>query len=278
MLNPTGLKSMRTKIIDLAAGALAPTNGIFGVELEIEAENLPSRIEGWVAHEEGSLRGTAIEYVTDGAYTRAELEYALGYLDKAFTSKRTNPSDSYRAGVHIHYNMQQRTLESTIRAIIMYTLVEPIFLKLCGERRDGNLFCLSSYDTGDIHFWLSALFESAQISRDPLRYIGRGKYSSLNTDPIRRFGTLECRSFPTAWEPNAILRYADLLGGILKEHNMHPLEMLSMAKSQNQEFLEKIFGVEKLPLDATSLLGFGIEQTFLLSKIYTDYMGAKLET
>lgn len=247
-----------------------PQKGLFGVELEIEGDSLPKRVEGWIIHEEGSLRGEAAEYVTEGAYDRLTLATALDYLDTAFQSKKSKASDSYRAGVHIHYNMQSRTLDSALRAVIMYTLVEPIFLKLCGKQRDGNLFCLSAYDTGDIHFWLERLYQN---HHNPSSRLGRGKYASLNTDPLTRFGTLECRAFPTAWSKDQILFFADLLDDILKEHDMHPKEMLRQAQRETPEFLSKIFGGRELPQAAHSLLGFGVEQVFLLSKIYTEYMG-----
>jgi hypothetical protein len=280
MLDEKKINYLRTGTVADLVGMPSAQDGDFGVEIEIEGNRLPSEVPGWVVHREGSLRGNAKEYVTNGAVSMKVLDTALDYLAHAFNGWKTEDNSSYRAGVHIHRNMQKRSLDSAIRAVIQFTLVEPIFLKLCGDRRDGNLFCMPAYDTGDIHNWLDLVYAQYNDGNEGhlRRYLPRGKYAALNVDPLVRFGSLECRAFPSTTDKTKILRWAHLLDLCLAEHNQHPLEMIRQADSQTEEFLQKIFGPYRdlLPGNAPSLLGFGAEQIFLMADIYSNYMGETL--
>lgn len=273
MLDQVRKNRLLQTVMQASGNELSATPGIFGVELEIEGSRLPSEVRGWVTHQEGSLRGEAREYVTDGAYSRASVATAMDFLEATFAQVRAEPSDSYRAGTHVHYNMQSRTVDEVIKAMIRFTLFEPVFLKLCGARRDGNLFCLSSYDTGDLHLWLDAYYQKVQAGGNALNKLARGKYSSLNTDCLTRFGTLECRTFPTMWTKDRVLDAVDLMDSLLKATDETPRQLLTRAKSEPIQLLREIFGSRQLPWDHQSLLSFGVEQSFLLVEIYHRWMG-----
>lgn len=271
----SGLKSgLKTVKLHQSLGNSTPKKGSFGVELEIEGVELPLRIEGWAVHNEGSLRGHAREYVTAGAFDREHLSVLLDVLTSTFQAYGSRPRFSYRAGTHIHKNMQTRTPDSIIRSIILWCIVEPLFLKLCGPNRDGNLFCLSAYDTGEMHIWLRNVFREYQENQNHHRvFLQRGKYASLNVDQLYGFGTLEVRALANSWDKNEILRWCDYIDAILKDHEMHPNEMIRQADTEPENFLRKIFGDLELPGNRISLLGFGIEQAFPLADIYSEYMG-----
>lgn len=258
---------------------IEPKVGQYGVEIELEGRRLPKVIRGWNSHAEGSLRGEAIEYVTAGAYSAKDLAVALDFLTATFNANQTQAEPSYRAGVHIHYNVNSRTVDSVLRSIVLWIILEPIFLKLCGKERDGNLFCMSTYDTGDVHLWFRRLFKGAEsgMIAGIHRYFARGKYSALNTDTLNTIGTLECRAFPSTVDKDTILGWADLLDRILKDTPLHPQEMIECANKDPLAFLIMIFGKEmKLPEDCISLLGFGVEHAFLMANTYTEYMGEDL--
>lgn len=245
--------------------------GKFGVEIEVEGQNLPQNVPGWVVHKEPSLRGAAAEYVTNGAVSRRGLEGCMELLEAQFKLNGAKPRDTYRAGIHIHYNMQKRNLLSIVQAVIRWTMVEPVFMKWMGKNRDGNLFCLPNYDCGDNALW----FAKVCASRNLGIFFGnftRGKYAGLNTDPLTKFGTLEGRCFPSVVNAEKILLWCDMVDAILGPTETTPLEEFDKANMNPEEFLKDIFG--KLPVEfptnAVSLVGFGLEQALPLVNIYEE--------
>jgi hypothetical protein len=252
-------------------------DGKYGIEIEVEGRNLPESIPGWETHREGSLRGEAMEYVTIGAISDQNLPRYLGALTRQLTQYESRVNDTYRAGVHVHYNMLGRTFDSVIRSIILWSIVEPVFLKYCGKNRDGNLFCVSSYDTGDMPQWLTRFYEGVNRGSGLFQRIGRGKYSSLNSNCLGNLGTLECRAFPTTVDPEKITEFCKIVDCLLQNRDFHPSHWVTMADRQPEQMLNDIFGEElsqKFSGFCTpSLLGFGAETGFLLNEVYTEYMG-----
>lgn len=278
MLTAGKIKLFNTPLRTLMEEQIGPyqcPKGVFGVEIELEGSNFPRKIPGWQVHEEHSLRGEAVEYVTDGPVDREVLKVLLDTLHTYFKAAKTRPNtDSYRAGLHIHYNVNERTPASIVKSIIHYTLFEPIFLKVCGEHRDGNLFCLSSYDTGDLAVWLNRFFGDQHKARAfRATSFKRGKYSALNTDPVPRFGSLEIRAFPTTVDTVRILRYTDLVDRLLRDQPSNPKDFIADAMNNPQKVLEEIFAGEDIPSNCESLLYYGAEQAWELNEIYTKWMG-----
>lgn len=251
--------------------------GKYGIEIEVEGQNLPGAIPGWEVHREGSLRGEAMEYVTRGAISDDDLPRYLSALTRELERNNADINDTYRAGTHVHYNMLQRTADSVIKAIILWTILEPLFLKYCGKNRDGNLFCVSSYDTGDMPAWLTRHYMNVERGRSVFGNVGRGKYSALNTNCLSSLGTLECRAYPSTVDPVKITEFCQIVDCILKERDDHPKTWVKKADTDPHGFLNEIFPesiVTQLEQHCVpSLLGFGAETGFLLSKIYEEYMG-----
>lgn len=258
-------------------------DGTFGVEIECEGADLPSRIAEWTVHREGSLRGEANEYVTNGAVTIDRLNVCMDRLTEAMIANGSHVNEgSHRASTHIHYNMQRRSTHDVVGAIIGLTLVEPILLRLCGPNRDGNLFCIPSYDCGDLPQYL---YETFTYMRRTGRYYfrhARGKYASLNLDPITSFGTIEYRVFPCSIQKDKILQWAGWVDRISNLHVQEGVQDLAHrafifnANKQPREFLNSVFGAECIEpfsdYELYSALRVGVANAYECSKVYQEFL------
>lgn len=188
----------------------------FGVEIECEGTDLPNDVFGWNAIAEGSLRGESKEYVVDGAVDFLELDTRLSILAKEAAAHGTVVNEaSHRASTHIHYNVQHRTLKEITGSILCFLMVEPVLMRLAGPMRDGNLFCLPTYDCGDMPVYMGRLGSHIEMYGQVANLDHRGKYSSLNTNTLTRFGTLETRVFPCSVNKPRVLQWARVVDGIM---------------------------------------------------------------
>jgi hypothetical protein len=196
----------------LDAFHLRNTAGDVGVELEIEGVNLPMEVKGWVPHEERSLRGEAREFVTHGAVTLDELRNRMVHLNRQLTRKGTTVNLTGRASTHVHLNMQRETMRTVFGTIFVATIAEPVLLSLCGPGRNGNLFCLPSFETGDltqaVRAWVVGMLDYPVSDYGAHAWRARGKYASLNTDPLTTWGSIEFRCFPNTIDVDEVVRYA----------------------------------------------------------------------
>jgi hypothetical protein len=220
-------------------------DGDFGVELEIEGENLPAgNIQGWRVHVENSLRGkngrivqgdenlpdTPREYVTYGAVPFTSLEASLKTLYAKLTKEGTKVDLSPRGSTHFHVNFVNNTFRDIFGFVLAYAIVEPVLIRFCGQHRNGNLFCLPCYETGDVPEFFKKLQPIFDRNTDlrgwPSEGTGasRGKYSALNLDPLTKFGSIEIRVFPNAIEPVLITRWASWLYKIKNLAVSYPAE------------------------------------------------------
>lgn len=191
--------------------------GRFGVEIECEGTALPApNNPAWAVHNEGSLRNNGIEYVLTQPLDKEPLNVTLLSLQHRMRDARLRPS--YRTSTHIHINMLHETLETTLRFICIYTIFDLLFNHICGPLRDGNLFCLGARETGDVQLGITLLIAAAK-HQDFGGQLPRGKYASLNMQPLWRFGSLECRIFPMSIDPPQILGWTDWLQRILDYAN-----------------------------------------------------------
>jgi hypothetical protein len=62
--------------------ALDKTEGLIGLEIEVEANNLPDRVPGFHREYDGSLRGESAEFVFRGPVGRKEAEDRVQELVK----------------------------------------------------------------------------------------------------------------------------------------------------------------------------------------------------
>ncbi len=270
-----------------------PQLGDIGAELEIEGLQLPKNVSGWAIHAEHSLRGdggrlvaqgedlidTPREYVTNGAYALHQLTDRLNHLHAVLTRAGTAVKLTPRASTHFHVNMQGETLRAAFGFMLVYCIVEPVLLRLCGPQRNGNLFCIPCYETGDLPDFVRNC-ETA-LSRSSFQYWPqdggsgvRGKYSALNTDPLTRYGSIELRCFPNSYDPKQITEWASWCISIRDTASSWTAEdygnLFDTALENPRAFCNRIFGSETTgtlwsvcaPQNLGDLISAGVETSY----------------
>lgn len=244
-----------------------------GIELEIEGHGLPG-VPNWQAKSEGSLQG-GIEYISKPIKADA-VKGLVDSLAKNIKSEGGTIKESYRCSTHIHVNVLPETLENVLGFMVVFTMFEPLLLALCGPQRDGNLFCMSSFDTGDTVSSFEALCETFDRLKERGWGFERGKYSSFNTGRLADLGTLEARCFPLSVKGDTVSGWVDWL-----------LAMRDLSRAQSDKtyrelwknvrqnpvwYATKVFGVivHQCP-NASSLVDIGTETAYELTKILKKY-------
>lgn len=162
--------------------------GLLGVEVEVEGENLPKAPTGaWKYEKDGSLRGESGEYILRSPLNLKKTHEALDDLRKQLAESKLNWS--FRTSVHVHVNVGSMSAKQINCFIYTYVLLEELMLNYCGPSRLGNRFCLRIRDAEGLINALEGMFR-----RDwhlPMR--DEFRYASLNVDALGKFGSLEFR-------------------------------------------------------------------------------------
>lgn len=246
-----------------------------GIELEIEGSRLPAAVPHWQAKAEGSLQD-GLEYITK-PIKRDVVKAYVDNLHKFITEEaRGKIVPSYRCSTHIHLNMLPEKVEDVLGFIVIWTMFEPLILSLCGPERNGNLFCMSSLDTGDIVPQFDNLCKTFHTYNTHGWQYERGKYSALNTGRLPDLGTLEARCFPLSTDGTQVAEWVSWL-----------LEMLDLAKKESDKtyrglwktirqnpmfFANAIFGHQQVSkTNYRDLIDIGTEQAYELTKVLKKY-------
>ncbi len=274
MLNP----NFKMTLHDLVGAPVK--NGDLGVELECEGDYLPTAITGWTIKAEGSLRGrngrtigpdlldtdTPREYVLSRPLPYRGLEAKLENLEAALRlDKRTVVRLTPRASTHIHLNYGSRTFHELLAFILVFMCAEPVLLRLCGPQRNGNLFCLPTYEAGD---WPEII--RGIVSEPRYNWPSGRKYSSLNIDPIVPLGSVEVRCFPNSVTPSDILSWATWLLNMrtIAEGADETYEsMIARITNEPNRFILNVFEHADVlracyPTNPADLVLFGAEQAY----------------
>jgi hypothetical protein len=273
---------MHKKLIE--SRPIGEQKGIYGVEIECEGDNLPAAVFGWDVHKEGSLRGEAKEYVTACAVTMPELDKLMDMLTHALKNNDAVVNDEcFRASTHIHVNCQRLTYAEIFSAIIAFQMIEPVFMRLCGPTRDGNLFCLPSYDCGDMPNWIEQSLPYLHRTGNLWRGLERGKYASLNTNNLMKIGTLEFRTFPCSIDKSQIKSWASWCSNIVLEgraqYGIDKRKMVQSFFDDPSILLNGVFGREAMRQftdhDLASMVELGAETAFDSAVAYESYFNAQ---
>jgi len=282
-------------MVHLNVGPRALPDGV-GLELELEGTALPigreaidrhgnrvwflEGITNWIAHNENSLRNGGVEYVTNGTvpFDRVGVEVGdlLAYIH---TSGGHINTKAHRGSTHIHLNVLHTPWIVVLGTMVVYTLVEPLLLRLCGPTRDGNHFCLPTYDSGD---WGNAFSGFVRtIRRNAIRRFGlqRGKYAALNVDCLHTFGSLEFRMFPTSASPEEIAKWVGWVKAIRdvasEEADKTYASLLHNSLMEPELLVARIFGDTPEVRDVTpstpaDYIGYGAEQAHELVRVLVE--------
>jgi hypothetical protein len=258
-----------------------------GIELEVEGKYLPESvpISGWSVKQEGSLQG-GWEYISK-PIKAGEVEPHVTALHAYLKSFGSGPYKaqilpSYRCSTHIHVNMTTETLGDFLGFIVIFTMFEPVLLSLCGPQRDGNLFCLSHYDTGDVVSSFDTLCSTFHYVRDYGFHYDRGKYAALNLGRLGDLGTAEARCFPLSLDGAVVAKWVNWLMAMKDIAKSQPdktyRELWKLVRQNPQWYAAKVFGSDIFNVPNVShLVDFGTEIAYEQTKVLKKWYNHKEE-
>lgn len=174
---------------------LPNTKGDVGIEIELEGKRVDTGCsfinKYWNVVGDGSLNYNGMEFVLKRPISIKSAHIPLKYLQKSFDESGAKIVDSIRCGCHVHVNVQQLTVSQMFTFVCLYLAFEDVLVDLCGEGRQGNLFCLRMKDAEGL---LEYITES--ISRNNLNILSTTniRYASLNLSSLSKYGSLEFRA------------------------------------------------------------------------------------
>lgn len=190
-----------------------------GIELELEGCPIdlteePRRIIGTYdlhpyskVHKDGSLREGGIEFVTKVLQSDKEIANALRAIDTVV--KGLALKDSNRAGVHVHLNVQDLTIDEYWNLVLWYMLLEPAMMQHVGGGRERSIYCrpyhshLTAMQLLNMHIGL--MYSPTRLPRMPHKYYG------LNLDSTEKYGTVEFRQMKSTTDMVQIEAWAALI-------------------------------------------------------------------
>lgn len=185
--------------------------GDVGIEIELEADRIPEShfvAPEWRKEADASLRGESAEFVLDKPVTIGELDRVFDRLTTAFEVANTQIRPTYRAGIHVHVNVQDLTPIQLVTFMCTYFMLEEVLLKFCDKSRQGNHFCLRMSDASFsldtlVSFILNEDIHS--LNTEDLRY------ASLNITSLFKYGSVEFRALESTTDFERIKVWASVL-------------------------------------------------------------------
>lgn len=229
-------------------------NGAFmGVEYEIEGTFLPSFVQGFYVHDEGSLRvimdenGKAhkpMEYVSAFPKDLACTKLDLHNLNAALKEEGSDPLWSYRSSVHVHINVSDLSIVEWWNMVFLWMLYEESFIHYSGEERQGNLFCLSAREA----YGTIIMLEDYLKGKDDYIFSTKNRYSACNFSSTSKFGSLEFRSMRGTTDADVLLPWFDSLMSLRVGalHFESPSQILEMALDNPDDLTKLVFTNDKI--------------------------------
>jgi hypothetical protein len=185
--------------------------GQIGVEIEVEGYSLPqekSVSKFWRKDVDGSLKGESAEYVLKKPVSLAELDKAFEELNKGFQDYESKVENSFRAGVHVHINVQDLSTIEVMNLIFTYLFLEEVLLSYCAKSRQGNHFCLRLSDAG---YLCEKLTEAVMTENLFCLDTEDLRYASINVTSLFKYGSIEFRSLESTTDFSRIKDWAKVL-------------------------------------------------------------------
>lgn len=189
--------------------------------LEIEAEftrntdSIPPK--DWQVKADHSLRGHGLEYITREPGTVKETAQKVKELLELDQFRYY--SESHRTSTHVHYNIQNYTLEELVCLILLYYVCEPQLTSFAGEEREGNLFCLRLCDAEVCGEAFYHVYNEEWMSLSG--NFDRFKYAALNIANVSKLGTIEFRQLRGTNDPSLILRWVRMIESLASFRALH---------------------------------------------------------
>jgi hypothetical protein len=258
------------KVISKSFGFGSP-KGDVGIEIETEGRNLPAgKVTGtFTGKEDGSLR-QGMEYVSS-VLPSASVATHVDNLAFVLGNKGADINPTYRSSTHIHVNYCDKTWKDVLNTMVIWALVEPTIFRMMPPGRDGSLFCVSSYDSGDLTQFTEQLCQG--IGNNFYQgFRPRGKYSSLNMTRLSDLGTMEYRVFPSSMSGDQIQQWVNWVMNIRRLSGaVEPLAFVRDAEQNPTNFLKDVLGAVPFD-DAAQLVDFGARSAYEIARVINKHM------
>jgi hypothetical protein len=241
-------------MMTLIAGILGlstPKLKQIGIEIEVEGSNLPvvgSNQGAWRVEPDSSLRNECCEFVLKDAVNLSEVKNVLDQLDQTLKLHNSDVHEAYRAGIHVHINVQDFTPTQVITFACCYLLVEELLLNWCKENRRGNHFCLRAKDAEYLVWNIQEVLKTGNLKLFATDNI---RYSSINFSSLFKHGTIEFRSLESTTDWDRIYKWCELLYQlkIVSLSYENPVKFFEdVQENGTGVFLEKCFGIDNVQL------------------------------
>ena len=220
--------------------SLADTN-IFGIEVEVENLGIEatasiqtiSSSHYWTSTKDGSLRNNGYEFVSY-PLKGSEVGYALKFL---FATLPTYTDFNDRAGIHVHVNCLEFSVNTIRKILLTYLLFEDYFFSMTKKNRKNSIFCVPIRESVSINDYLF-LERKAQ---------GTLKYSALNILPLWDQGTIEFRHLHSTNDIELLERWFKSIDRLVNfcNENQEPFDT----------FISNILGVKNIDHLGSSIFG-----------------------
>lgn len=239
-----------TDMYDILGLKCKRSDGTFGVEIEVEGKNLPTAGEikkfdaYWRVEKDNSLRGEdSAEYVFNIPLPLEDTKNAIYVLDETYKKCGSEVEETYRAGVHVHLNIQSWTPLELLTFLTTYYMLENYFCHWAGESRVGNHFCLRAQDAEYVIYKLLAACKKKawrELNTDEIRY------ASVNLNAMHKYGSVEFRAMRSSKDLNDTVRWVELINQLVIgskrfENPRDVVTCLSMFVDGNK-FMEYVMG------------------------------------
>jgi Putative amidoligase enzyme len=192
----TFLNMKMSKVTPIRGGIKA--GDLWGLEIEMEGQNvvpvdhpnLEKLLLDWTCHVDGSLRGESNEWVFNGPVLYKKALTRVDSLFDYLAAQKAKIALSNRTSVHVHYNVADKQVYQVVNMFILFTILEDILDRYCGEDRNGNLFCLSSRHAQHLLYMMN----NVVFDRHQFNFNDNDRYASFNIAAVNKFGTIEFRA------------------------------------------------------------------------------------
>ena len=223
--------------------------GDIGFEMECEFPNyipeawLTDRLNGWNVEFDGSLRGNGYEFVLQRPQTLEKFSPLLEMLTYALEEAQDFAGevlDTRRAGVHVHINVQKLTFPEIFNMMCLYLIFEEDLVDMCGDFRDGNLFCLRVRDAEHL---LAHIEDAAAKADVGILQSDNVRYASMNTKSIGEYGSLEFRAMRSTLDTGVLMTWVELLLGLREAAKKFkdPREIVGQFSANPQMLYDTVF-------------------------------------
>ena len=226
-----------------------------GIELELECPDqietgstLTSHTDLWCVHGEDSLRGGFELVLTRPLTTDSRLyRSAIHHLSKFLETQGPYLVTSPRTSLHVHVNIQHKTLRQIYNIILNTYLFENFLSYNSSANRKGNLFCVRGCDAEAGLYLLGNSVQSGHLHFKKM-YNDGFKYGALNMASIAVHGTVEFRFMDAYLDASMIDWYTKCLEEFVERASkINPRAYINALRTDSLDVkkeLKKIMGEE----------------------------------